>query len=176
MGNSPHSSFTSQSAANSPITDAKQHLVKPTTTKPAAFAPSANQSNTTALQSYTQPAQQLPTQLHPSLIQAYNNQPSYYLHQPTYGYQQQQQQQQHQEFNQPSQQYHDHHGYYSNNNILNQNQPAPQQNPVKPFKKTYKKIRDEDLKGPFKCLWSNCNIIFETPEILYDHLCDDHVG
>lgn len=175
MGNSPHSSFTSQSAANSPITDAKQHLVKPTTTKPAAFAPSANQSNTTAPQSYTQPAQQLPTQLHPSLNQAYNNQPSYYLHQPTYGYQQQQQQQ-HQEFNQPSQQYHDHHGYYSNNNILNQNQPAPQQNPVKPFKKTYKKIRDEDLKGPFKCLWSNCNIIFETPEILYDHLCDDHVG
>ena len=130
----PHS--LPQSAANSPITDAKQHLVKPTTTKPAAFAPSANQSNTTAPQSYTQPAQQLPTQLHPSLNQAYNNQPSYYLHQPTYGYQQQQQ---HQEFNQPSQQYHDHHGYYSNNNILNQNQPAPQQNPVKPFKRHTRK-------------------------------------
>ena len=80
------------------------------------------------------------------LTKAYNNQPSYYLHQPTYGYQQQQQ---HQEFNQPSQQYHDHHGYYSNNNILNQNQPAPQQNPVA-IQKTYKKIRDEDLKGPFK--------------------------
>lgn len=43
-------------------------------------------------------------------------------------------------------------------------------------KKTYKKIRDSDLKGPFKCCWGNCGIIFETPEILYDHLCDDHVG
>ncbi|CAX45688.1 pH-response transcription factor pacC/RIM101, putative [Candida dubliniensis CD36] len=182
MGNSPHSSFTSQSAANSPITDAKQHLVKTTTNehKPAAFTPSvgqqpASQTNTTAPQSYTQPAQQLPTQLHPSLNQVYNNQPSYYLHQPAYGYQQQPL---HQEYNQQPQQYHDHHGYYANNNNipsineLNQKPPAP----VKPFKKTYKKIRDEDLKGPFKCLWSNCNIIFETPEILYDHLCDDHVG
>lgn len=43
-------------------------------------------------------------------------------------------------------------------------------------KKTYKKIKDEDLKGPFKCLWKQCHIIFDTPELLYDHLCDDHVG
>lgn len=43
-------------------------------------------------------------------------------------------------------------------------------------KKTYKKIKDEDLKGPFKCLWKDCAIVFDTPEILYDHLCDDHVG
>lgn len=48
--------------------------------------------------------------------------------------------------------------------------------PEKKPKKTYKKIREEDLKGPFKCCWGNCGIIFETPEILYDHLCDDHVG
>lgn len=43
-------------------------------------------------------------------------------------------------------------------------------------KKTYKKIREEDLKGPFKCHWGDCGIIFQTPEILYEHLCDDHVG
>lgn len=47
---------------------------------------------------------------------------------------------------------------------------------VKPAKKTYKKIKDEDLKGPFKCHWNDCSIVFETPELLYDHLCDDHVG
>lgn len=52
---------------------------------------------------------------------------------------------------------------------------SPTENEKKP-KKTYKKIRDADLKGPFKCCWGNCGIIFETPEILYDHLCDDHVG
>lgn len=46
---------------------------------------------------------------------------------------------------------------------------------VKP-KKTYKKIKEEDLKGPFQCHWGQCNVIFETPEKLYDHLCDDHVG
>lgn len=53
---------------------------------------------------------------------------------------------------------------------------APQNyDAVKP-KKTYKKIKDEDLKGPFQCHWGHCKIIFETPEKLYDHLCDDHVG
>lgn len=51
----------------------------------------------------------------------------------------------------------------------------PTQTQKKP-KKTYKKIRDSDLKGPFKCCWGFCGIIFETPEILYDHLCSDHVG
>lgn len=48
--------------------------------------------------------------------------------------------------------------------------------PEKKPKKTYKKIREEDLKGPFKCCWGDCTIVFETPEILYEHLCDDHVG
>jgi hypothetical protein len=32
------------------------------------------------------------------------------------------------------------------------------------------------MKGPFKCEWNGCTIIFDTPEALYDHLCDDHVG
>ncbi|CAN3504462.1 pH-response transcription factor pacC/Rim101p [Diutina catenulata] len=43
-------------------------------------------------------------------------------------------------------------------------------------KKKYKKIRDEDLKGPFRCAWAECQMVFDTAEILYDHLCDDHVG
>jgi hypothetical protein len=46
---------------------------------------------------------------------------------------------------------------------------------VKP-KKIYRKVKDEDMKGPFKCHWNDCAVIFDTPELLYDHLCDDHVG
>mmetsp|Transcript_4389 Transcript_4389/g.4375 ORF Transcript_4389/g.4375 Transcript_4389/m.4375 type:complete len:615 (-) Transcript_4389:1605-3449(-) len=46
---------------------------------------------------------------------------------------------------------------------------------VKP-KKIYRKVKDEDMKGPFRCHWNDCAIIFDTPELLYDHLCDDHVG
>lgn len=64
-----------------------------------------------------------------------------------------------------------------------QSQPQQQQQQnftdepkVKPPKKTYKKIKEEDLKGPFICHWNQCSIIFDTPELLYDHLCDDHVG
>lgn len=48
---------------------------------------------------------------------------------------------------------------------------------IKPkAKKTYRKIKDEDMKGPFKCHWKECGILFDVPEKLYDHLCDDHVG
>lgn len=61
-----------------------------------------------------------------------------------------------------------------NTNISNNQNISIETQPKR--KKTYKKIKDEDLKGPFKCLWKDCSIVFETPEILYDHLCDDHVG
>ncbi|RCK63555.1 hypothetical protein Cantr_09563 [Candida viswanathii] len=210
-GNSPHSSFTSQSAANSPIQDSKQPLTKPATSttpaaedKPSQPAPATgvpqqqatSQSATASaapavvpVSSYTQasaPLQQLPTQLHPNLNQAYNNQPSFYLHQPSYLYSHQQQQQLHPEYAQHAQQQqyntNDHitQGYYNTNNSntanLNAGKVPPYLNGTKPPKKTYKKIREEDLRGPFKCLWGNCNTIFETPELLYDHLCDDHVG
>lgn len=47
---------------------------------------------------------------------------------------------------------------------------------VKKPKKTYKKVHDLDMKGPFTCHWRGCSHIFETPEKLYDHLCDEHVG
>lgn len=47
--------------------------------------------------------------------------------------------------------------------------------PKKP-KKSYKKVREADMKGPFVCKWGNCSTIFDTPERLYDHLCDEHVG
>lgn len=43
-------------------------------------------------------------------------------------------------------------------------------------KKTYRKVRDADMKGPFNCQWSGCLLIFDTPEELYDHLCNEHVG
>lgn len=46
---------------------------------------------------------------------------------------------------------------------------------VKP-KKSYKKVRDEDMRGPFQCRWGDCTNIFDAPESLYDHLCDEHVG
>lgn len=47
--------------------------------------------------------------------------------------------------------------------------------PPKP-KKKYMKIRDEDMRGPFYCKWEGCTTVFGTPEALYDHLCDLHVG
>lgn len=50
--------------------------------------------------------------------------------------------------------------------------PAEKKKP----KKTYRKVRDADMKGPFNCQWSGCSLIFETPEQLYDHLCNEHVG
>ncbi|KAI5967522.1 RIM101 [Candida margitis] len=133
---------------------------------------------------------QQPTQLHPSLNPLYNSHAFYH----------QQQQQQH---NQPAQQFYPNGGVYQElsgehyhpSSYLNggtttsqQSQLAPQQMndarmsstfnaySAKPPKKTYKKITEADLRGPFKCLWGECNIIFESPEALYDHLCDDHVG
>lgn len=59
---------------------------------------------------------------------------------------------------------------------LNISQSAnPPSNPAK-RKKTYKKIKDSDLKGPFNCHWRGCDIVFDVPEDLYEHLCNDHVG
>lgn len=77
----------------------------------------------------------------------------------------------------------DHRNQYHNKDSLHAPtvpQPAPVDEnvasaPVK-VKKTYKKIKDSDLKGPFRCHWGDCQIVFDTPEVLYDHLCDDHVG
>lgn len=43
-------------------------------------------------------------------------------------------------------------------------------------KKTYRKVRSEDLQGPFQCRWDGCSEVSDTPELLYDHLCDVHVG
>ncbi|OBA20377.1 hypothetical protein METBIDRAFT_197441 [Metschnikowia bicuspidata var. bicuspidata NRRL YB-4993] len=47
---------------------------------------------------------------------------------------------------------------------------------VKKPKRTYNKVRAADMKGPFRCHWQLCNEIFDVPEVLYDHLCLDHVG
>lgn len=51
-------------------------------------------------------------------------------------------------------------------------QPADQKKP----KKTYRKVTEADMKGPFVCQWKGCSLIFDAPEKLYDHLCDEHVG
>ncbi|KAG5418259.1 RIM101 [Candida metapsilosis] len=196
---SPHSSFTSHSLANSPMDDAKVRQ-EPTTISGnndvnnqvnATAAPTAAPSITASANVATAPSvlPQQPTQLHPSLNPLYNSHAFYHQ-------QQQQQQQQ-----QPAQQFHPiggyqdlsaehyHHASYLNNGAASQvpPPPPPQMNDArmnstfnaysaKPPKKTYKKITEADLRGPFKCLWGQCNIIFDTPEQLYDHLCDDHVG
>ncbi|KAM9926371.1 hypothetical protein OXX80_010604 [Metschnikowia pulcherrima] len=47
---------------------------------------------------------------------------------------------------------------------------------VKKPKRTYNKVRAADMKGPFRCHWHHCSQIFEVPEMLYEHLCLEHVG
>lgn len=47
---------------------------------------------------------------------------------------------------------------------------------VKKPKKIYRKVRDADMRGPFYCKWQACSSVFDTPEVLYEHLCNDHVG
>lgn len=65
--------------------------------------------------------------------------------------------------------------YNQNHTLLGIAEPKNAVDAKKP-KKTYKKVRDSDMKGPFTCQWRECSLIFETPELLYDHLCDEHVG
>lgn len=43
-------------------------------------------------------------------------------------------------------------------------------------KKIYRKVRDADMRGPFYCKWQGCLLVFDAPEVMYDHLCDEHVG
>lgn len=66
---------------------------------------------------------------------------------------------------------------YGQNNVHNVPEvKADSDSEIKKPKKTYKKVRDSDMKGPFNCHWRGCSLIFDTPEVLYDHLCDEHVG
>lgn len=66
---------------------------------------------------------------------------------------------------------------FSQSNLLNVPEvKAETDSEVKKPKKTYRKVRDSDMKGPFTCHWSGCSLVFDSPEVLYDHLCDDHVG
>ncbi|KAK6465171.1 pH-response transcription factor pacC/RIM101-like protein [Scheffersomyces coipomensis] len=176
---SPHSSFTSQSSANSPISDGKQVPQQSQQVQSQPQQVQQQQVQQQQQQVHIQPPQSLHPQLnhYPTYLQSYPTQ------QPTYIYNQQQQVQVPQ---QPSNE--NDHGLNnifpptypvlssSTNNYSTNNNSNTVQQPVKPPKKTYKKIKAEDLRGPFRCLWGNCNIIFETPEKLYDHLCDDHVG
>ena len=162
-------------AANQQQYNTASQSILPSTSMIDSFASSTG--------TYPQPPQQ-PPQLHPNLNHVYNSQ-SYY--QPPAPQQQQQQHQPKTSLHEPSL-YHDvANGHFHQplvngipqiqvNNTDAKSNPTFNTYSVKPPKKTYKKIREEDLRGPFKCLWGNCNIIFDTPELLYDHLCDDHVG
>lgn len=42
--------------------------------------------------------------------------------------------------------------------------------------KYLRKNKDDDHKGPLQCKWDHCHMMFENAEVLYNHLCDDHVG
>ncbi|KAG7191426.1 uncharacterized protein KQ657_003472 [Scheffersomyces spartinae] len=66
----------------------------------------------------------------------------------------------------------------NNNNINNIPESAGENLGTSPpkKKKIYRKVKDEDMKGPFNCRWKSCTAIFDVPEDLYDHLCNDHVG
>lgn len=125
---SPHSSYTSQSSANSPINDIKlsHHSV-----------PAASFNFQQSVQ--TQPASFPHTQA-PKYPQENDNLLNTY--------------------------------FSGTETALDKDEAKDEAKP----KRTYKKIREEDLRGPFKCLWGDCNVVYETPELLYDHLCDDHVG
>lgn len=133
---SPHSSFTSQSTANSPINNEK-----------------VGQHQTQVITSYNKPGF-LYDQPHLVPSQAQAQAQSTGATQENLG------------------------GFFPSYSLPAFNQQISKEIEVKakPAKKTYKKIKDEDLKGPFKCHWKDCSVVFDTPELLYDHLCDDHVG
>ena len=42
--------------------------------------------------------------------------------------------------------------------------------------KYLRKNKDDDHQGPIMCKWGDCKEIFVNAEMLYNHLCDDHVG
>lgn len=49
--------------------------------------------------------------------------------------------------------------------------------PEPPKKLKYlRKNADDDNKGPLLCKWGDCKEVFENAEVLYNHLCDHHVG
>lgn len=49
---------------------------------------------------------------------------------------------------------------------------------VEPPKKLkyLRKNNDDDHKGPLFCKWGDCKEVFSSAEVLYNHLCDFHVG
>ena len=135
---SPQSSFTSQSSANSPIHQGKNHSTN-MTFEPLDFYPhdasGAQRGHGDTWKPY--PAVELPNT---SQINGSRPAPST-AHEPATA-----------------------------------TEKANEHNENAKSKKTYRKVRSEDLQGPFQCRWEGCNEVSETPELLYDHLCDVHVG
>ncbi|KAH3680382.1 hypothetical protein WICPIJ_008298 [Wickerhamomyces pijperi] len=48
------------------------------------------------------------------------------------------------------------------------------ENPIK--LKYLRKNNDDNHKGPLHCKWGECKEMFDDVELLYNHLCDEHVG
>lgn len=42
--------------------------------------------------------------------------------------------------------------------------------------KYLRKNKEDDHEGPIMCKWGDCKDVFLNAEMLYNHLCDDHVG
>lgn len=59
--------------------------------------------------------------------------------------------------------------------IPNANTTAAAVEPPKKLK-YLRKNKEDDHKGPIMCKWGPCKEVFVNAEMLYNHLCDDHVG
>jgi len=68
---------------------------------------------------------------------------------------------------------------FSSKEVLSSSSSDSSSQKKKESKKDKKNKKNETI-GPFICLWMKndeaCNIEFESAELLYNHLCDDHVG
>lgn len=68
--------------------------------------------------------------------------------------------------------------YSQSLNVAPAQPPAPAPKPVEAPKKLkyLRKNSKDDDKGPYRCKWGACTEVYEDIELLYNHLCDDHVG
>ncbi|CAH2355567.1 pH-response transcription factor pacC/RIM101 [[Candida] railenensis] len=152
--NSPRSSFTSQSSANSPLDSKDVHYIKRDTFNNDNRSSAPHQNDSMMNTYFQEQSTKIPiisaeqVQQHQHELNKFNAPPPFAAQAPSKN--------------------------SSDDDVSSEDSTATE--PAKRVKKTYKKIKEEDLKGPFVCHWESCTSVFETPEILYEHLCDDHVG
>ncbi|GEQ68531.1 hypothetical protein JCM33374_g2199 [Metschnikowia sp. JCM 33374] len=166
---SPHESFSSQSSANSPIRqcDTVKSLY-PTVDLNAHMSPYSSGSATPGTQSGLPLPFAYPTNAtgnHITCKQEHGHEGVHkheheHMHGHEHGHD------------------HDHdHGHkHDHKHGAKLDQGTDSMDEVKKPKRTYNKVRAADMKGPFRCHWEGCNEIFHVPELLYDHLCYEHVG